>query len=276
MPVYNAEAHLNEAIDSVLKQTHQSFEFLIIDDGSTDTSRDIVQSYADSRIKLLCNPHDYIATLNSGLENASGDYIFRFDADDVMLPHRLSLQYNFMESNPEVDICGSYIALFGDLNQSITWYPLNHQDITNSLSIRCPLANSSTCIRKCFLERNNIRYSDEYIYCEDYKLWTDIAMAKGVFANIPEILTQYRCHSGQISNIHHAEQYNGAMLIKQEITNWFLKQIKESHPIGKNIINNFIPSLNELNLYNILSPATYNQILYEIICNMRSRKAIEI
>lgn len=276
MPVYNAAAFLKEAIESVLNQNHDDFEFLIIDDGSTDNSKEIILSFSDPRIKLLSNPHNYIATLNQGIESSCGKYIVRFDADDVMLPNRLSIQYQFMEDHSEIDVCGSYIELFGDFNETITGYPLSHKDITNLLIIRCPLANSSSCIRKDFLKQHNIRYSDEHIYCEDYKLWADIAMAGGVFSNIPEVLLRYRCYNGQVSSTHHSEQQNGSIWIRQEIIEWFLSQVKQEHPLGKKMIHDIIPSLNELNLYNILSPATYSQSLYEIVCKLRDRKIIEI
>ncbi len=95
MLMYNASKYLRECIDSVLAQTFQDFEFLIVDDGSTDDSVEIVQSYHDSRIRLIKNKHDYIGSLNILLDEARGKYIARMDADDVMMPMRLKIQFEY-------------------------------------------------------------------------------------------------------------------------------------------------------------------------------------
>ena len=131
MPVHNTDAYLNEAIESVLKQDYEDFDFLIIDDGSTDKSKEIIMSYSDPRIKFISAPHDYIATLNMGLEVASGEYIAHFDSDDIMPSNRLSIQLDFIRSHPDIDVCGGYIEMFGNINEIITWYPLTHREITN-------------------------------------------------------------------------------------------------------------------------------------------------
>lgn len=95
MSMYNASKYLRECIDSVLAQTFTDFEFLIVDDGSTDDSVEIVQSYHDSRIRLIENKHDYIGSLNILLDEARGKYIARMDADDVMMPERLKIQFEY-------------------------------------------------------------------------------------------------------------------------------------------------------------------------------------
>src|SRR5256885_481813 len=102
MPVYNAERHLREAIDSILAQTFSNFEFLIMDDGSTDGSIDISRSYADPRIRVLAEPHEgVVSVLNRGLVEARGEYIARMDADDVSEPRRLSRQLAYLRSHPD-------------------------------------------------------------------------------------------------------------------------------------------------------------------------------
>lgn len=276
MPVYNAENYLKTAIESVLSQSFGDFEFLIVDDGSTDGSRSIIDSFSDVRIKLICRSHDYIKTLNEGLRSAIGKYIVRMDADDIMLPARLEAQYSFMESHSEVDICGSYIRLFGDWNEEITWYPKVHNDITNLLLLKCPLANSSTCIRKSFLDENEIRYSGEYIYCEDYKFWVDAFKAGGIFANIPQILLLYRCHSDQVSSVHHTTQFDKSVLLKQEIVEWYIDHIDRQTVLGQSIVDTTLPVLQELVLYNICSPDTFSKIIFDIISNLRSRGIIKV
>ncbi len=276
MPVYNAGIHLKEAIESVLSQSYRDFEFLIVDDGSTDDSRVIISSFSDERIRLVCSRHDYIETLNKGLENASGKYLVRMDADDIMLPERLSVQYTFMEAHPELDVCGSYIRLFGDWEEEITWYPTAHDDITNLLLLRCPVANSSTCIRKSFLDENRIRYSKEYIYSEDYKFWIDVLKAGGVFANIPQILLLYRCHSNQVSSIHHAAQTDKSMLLRYEVTEWYTGHIDRQTVLGRDIVDTVLPVLQELVLYNLCSSDTFNRIMFDIVSNLRIRGIIKV
>ncbi|HEY4799706.1 MAG TPA: glycosyltransferase family 2 protein, partial [Bacteroidia bacterium] len=115
MPVYNAEKYLCEAIDSILQQTFTDFEFLIIDDGSTDKSVDIIRSYSDKRIVLTTKPCNtgLIDTLNMGIQLARGKYIARMDADDISVAGRLKSQYQYMENNPDVLVVGSLYQCIG-------------------------------------------------------------------------------------------------------------------------------------------------------------------
>ena len=101
MPVRNGERYIKESIDSVLNQTLTDFEFLIIDDGSTDRTVEIIQGYTDKRIRLVRKEHQFIQNLNEGLELASGSYIARMDADDIMHSERLRIQLKRMKKNPE-------------------------------------------------------------------------------------------------------------------------------------------------------------------------------
>ncbi len=116
MPVYNAEKYLKTAIESILKQTFSDFELLIINDGSTDGSEEIIRSFNDKRIRLFNNEQNLgiIKTLNKGLNLAKGEYIIRMDADDISLPDRLELQVKYMEENPGIGISGTQARIFGD------------------------------------------------------------------------------------------------------------------------------------------------------------------
>ncbi|WP_278527475.1 glycosyltransferase family 2 protein [Bacteroides acidifaciens] len=276
MPVHNTDAYLNEAIESVLKQDYEDFDFLIIDDGSTDKSKEIIMSYSDPRIKFISAPHDYIATLNMGLEVASGEYIAHFDSDDIMPSNRLSIQLDFIRSHPDIDVCGGYIEMFGNINEIITWYPLTHREITNFFLWGSPVVHGTSCIKKEFIVRNNLRYSDDYIYCEDYKLWVDIAKAGGKFANIPETLLQYRCHRAQVSTQHHSEQKNGSLIVRQEAIEWFVSNIEKNSSLGMEVVEKFLPSWNFLNMHNMLTPETYVRTIYEIVDKLRDRKIINV
>ena len=123
MPVYNAEKYVAEAIDSILNQTFNDFEFLIINDGSTDNSLDIIKSYDDPRITIINNETNLglSHTLNKGIELARGEYIIRMDADDISLSIRLEKQIEFMDSNQHIGICGSWIQTFDKSGNQSIW-----------------------------------------------------------------------------------------------------------------------------------------------------------
>lgn len=138
------------------------------------------------------------------------------------------------------------------------------------------MANSSTCIRKSFLDENSIRYSEEYIYAEDYKFWIDVFKAGGVFANIPQILLLYRCHSNQASSIHHTTQIDKSALLKQEVAEWYIEHINRQTILGQHIVEAVLPVLQELALHNICSPDTFNRIMLDIVSNLRTRGIIKM
>lgn len=110
--MYNASLYINDCISSVLAQSFQDFELLIVDDGSTDNSCEIVNSVRDNRIRLIQNQHDYVGSLNMLLDEAKGKYIARMDADDVMYPNRLAIQYEYMENHPHIDVIGGRMTVF--------------------------------------------------------------------------------------------------------------------------------------------------------------------
>ena len=130
MPVYNAERHLSESIKSILNQSFSEFEFLIINDGSSDGSREIIKSFNDSRIVLHDNNRNFGLTksLNIGLNLAKGRYIARMDADDISYQNRLEKQYQFMENNPDIGFCGTWYKKIGD-SSKILKTPINPEKI---------------------------------------------------------------------------------------------------------------------------------------------------
>ena len=129
MPVYNCEAYVGEAIDSILGQSFTDFEFLIIDDASNDNTVSVIQSFTDSRIRLIEKPRNtgYTNSLNYGLTIAKGEYIARMDGDDISLPERFAKQVTFMDAYPEVVACGTTYSIIG--SSEIKNVPLNHDDI---------------------------------------------------------------------------------------------------------------------------------------------------
>ena len=126
MSVYNGERFLREAVECILNQTFRDFEFLIINDGSTDGTRDIILSYKDSRIRLVNNKDNVGLTksLNKGLAMSSGELVARQDSDDISSLHRLAQQVNFLDSHPEVVAIGSQIKAIGIHGQQLRHFSL--------------------------------------------------------------------------------------------------------------------------------------------------------
>lgn len=219
MPMYNASRYLRECIDSVLGQTFHDFEFLIVDDGSTDDSVEIVELYTDPRIRLIRREHDYIASLNCLIDEARGEYIARMDADDVMLPNRLQQQFDYMESHPDIDVLGGNIMYIGDN----TGYAANWRgDVTMLQLIEgCVIAHPTVLIRRDALVGNKIHYRHEYVYAEDYALWVELLQCGCRLYNHSDVVLQYRASENQISSLHSHQQMETTAKIKATACTWF-------------------------------------------------------
>lgn len=218
MPVYNAQKYVADAIKSVLEQTFSDFEFIIMDDGSTDATLDIINSFSDNRIVLIRNEHNFVETLNRGLDRSGGKYIVRMDADDLMHIDRLDIQYAFMEKNPEIDICSSWMQCFnamGDVETGtcVCGYisdPLMHFLKTNFVF------NPTCMIRKEFIDKNALRYHT-YRYGGDFKFWCDAAKLGARFYVDSQLLHYYRLSDQQVSHAHKEEQIRNTLEIKKEV-----------------------------------------------------------
>ncbi|MFA6074534.1 MAG: glycosyltransferase [Negativicutes bacterium] len=200
MPVYNAEKYLREAIDSILEQTFRDFEFLIIDDGSTDSSVEIVNSYCDCRIKFFknCENKGIVFSLNKGLEFANGEYIARMDADDISLRERIKVQVQFMDANKEVGVCGTWVKTFGG-SKKILKNPASAEEIRCGQLFFTLIAHPTVMLRKECFTQNNLGYSPDDLYAEDYGLWVRCWNHFDI-VNIPEVLLSYRVCSSNVSN----------------------------------------------------------------------------
>ncbi|MGV8108432.1 glycosyltransferase family 2 protein [Methanospirillum sp.] len=206
MSVYNGDRYLNEAIDSILAQTYTDFEFLIINDASTDSTPEILVSYDDQRIRIVTNEENLGLTksLNRGLALARGKYIARMDADDISFSHRLEIQTEFMDQHPEIGVCGSAIQFFGD-KDSILSYPETPEEISISLLFFCPLAHPSVMIRKNVLELYNLTYDETIRYAQDFELWVRCSKFTSLY-NLKIPLLGLRSHHSQISMKHLEQQ----------------------------------------------------------------------
>jgi glycosyltransferase involved in cell wall biosynthesis len=256
---------MSESIESILNQTFDNFELIIIDDGSTDNSRDIVKSYHDNRIFLLENPHDFIRSLNTGIATARGKYIARMDADDIMLPDRLEIQYRYMEKNPETDVCGCWMEAFGQESYPMK-LPVKHEDIQAKMLFHSCLFHPTVMLRMESISKlpsfPNI-YKQEFIYAEDYKLWTDLAMAGLRFANIPEVLVKYRKSETQNTTKFASRMYDSSIRTQSEYLEYVSEKLVENDEKLFGFIDRIIDLFNE----DVLMFNTLKQVMHDIYKN---------
>jgi len=199
MASYNEEAFIGEAIDSVLHQSFDDFEFIIINDGSTDKTESIILSYTDKRIKYIKNDTNIklIASLNKGLTLAQGKYIARMDADDICELNRFQKQVEFMEANPEIGISGAQLSLFGKETGFMN-YPLTHEEIKLRLFVTSSFGNNVVIFRRDIMEKNQLYFPKGYIHAEDFKCWTNWVLLTKT-ANLDVDLVRYRSHQNSVS-----------------------------------------------------------------------------
>lgn len=199
MAAFNEERYLHESIKSILDQTYTNFEFIIINDGSTDQSENIILSYTDKRIVYVKNEKNLklIDSLNKGLKLAKGKYITRMDADDISMNNRLEKQVAFMEATPEIGISGAQLTIFGNSTGTMQ-FPLNHEEIQLYLLITSCFGNNVVIFRKSIMDQYQLFFEKGYLHSEDYKSWTKWTMLSKS-ANLSESLVKYRTHSNSVS-----------------------------------------------------------------------------
>ena len=215
LPVYNSEKYLKKSIKSILDQSFSDFEIIAINDGSIDNSLSILDSFHDKRIKIFHNIKNIgiSASLNFGIQNSSGEYIARMDADDICLSNRLKNQTYFLDQNLNVDIVGSYFKTFGYTIPRKICPPLQDNQIKAGLLFNAVLGHPVVMMRKESFLSNKLKYDSNYDGAEDYELWVR-SSSKLCFANIPQVLLLYRIHPKQISSGNRLKQINIADSIR--------------------------------------------------------------
>ena len=214
MSVYNGDKYLEKAIQSILHQSFQDFEFIIIDDASTDSTTDILARFTDPRFKIMRNHRNIGLTrsLNIGMREAQGEYIARMDADDISLPHRLETQYEFLRNNPEYALVGSSYYSIDENGRTVSLVPV----LTSDQEIRAGLQKQNWFGHGTVMMRNNTfvecgGYDEEFIYAQDYDLWLRMT-EKFKVSNIEEPLYCWRITSDCISKKKINEQQKYARL----------------------------------------------------------------
>ena len=223
MPVYNTPTgYVKEAVDSILGQTFGDFEFIIIDDGSTNGNAEYLDGIKDGRVRIIRNPKNIGITksLNIGLRAARGKYIARMDADDISLPWRFDKQFSFMEAHPDVIMCGSRVGSVGDPVPEYTpglSFVCNMQKYRVTSLFRYPGPDHPTVFfNRELLLKNNLEYDETLKYSQDYGLYCIIA-EKGKICILEDRLLVRRVHNDRITCEHRAEQIECDKVTKRKL-----------------------------------------------------------
>ncbi len=229
MSVYNGEKYLGEAIDSVLGQTFTDFDFIIVNDGSTDGSPGIIQSYRDERIRVINNEKNIGLTksLNKAIKESDGEYIARQDADDISLPERFEEQVWFLEEQQEVALLGTSIYRIDSDGKTIGKMVMLARPTMKDLLRGNQFNHGSVMFRRKLLDAVG-GYNDLFRYVQDYDLWLRIARHHEV-RNLTKLLYKLRSHNRNVrfTNVEEATLYNilAKKLAKENLADKTLKEI---------------------------------------------------
>ncbi|MBU3612839.1 glycosyltransferase [Polynucleobacter sp. MG-27-Goln-C1] len=284
LPVFNAEKYLAESIESILNQTFTNFELIVINDGSTDNSSDILRSYAakDARIRLIERENAGLSnTLNEIIGLSRGKWIARMDSDDIAVSTRLENQLSWLEST-SADICGGWMDCFGSGTLTVREQPENDEAIKYGLLFGCVLAHPTVMMRSDLIK--TLCYSPNWDKAEDYELWTRAALAGARITNIPRVVLKYRQHPAQISSASNIQQKNLTQLVRRSY--WKYSELVRN--IGDDLVEELLklyePVLSQINMdkvdaliFKILSQASqesrlvilgFAEILYLKACQV--------
>ena len=200
MPAYNAAGFISETIISIQEQKYQNYELIVVNDGSTDDTAEVVKGLAKKNKKIILIEKEntgIVDSLNIGIKNSIGSYIARIDADDLCLAERIEKQIEFMNEY-DLDLCGSGLEQFGETTKK-KYYPQSHDEVLVNLATYGRTIPHPTVLGKKEVFEN-FPYSSDYPHAEDFALWIEIVMTSNYkVGNCPEALIKYRVHEGQIS-----------------------------------------------------------------------------
>jgi len=207
LPVYNAERFLAQTIDSLLQQTFANFELLIINDGSTDDSEKIIQSYNDQRIRYLINDGNkgLIFTLNRGIKESFGNYIARMDADDIALSNRLETQVKWLQEHEHTTVVGSFITFIDEAGKECGYWPLDRAVYTADAIKKTMLKENCLAHPSVMMRAETIRkylYAHNQQHIEDYDLWLRLLADGKQIEKVPQPLLLYRVHQASITGTY--------------------------------------------------------------------------
>ena len=224
MPVYNTkEEFLREAVESILNQTYSDFEFIIINDGSTNNAEDVILSYKDERIVYIKQENQgIVSALNNAWNKASGEYIARMDSDDISMPDRFEKQIKFLETNPEYSLVGGQVRVLG--TDKIIKLPTEVELM--DLLADCTFIHPSIMFRKADFGRYNLHYSEEAIFAEDYLLYAK-AIKYLKMTNLDDIVLDYRIYSKNTSTANREQRVKSSFIVQDFILDFMSSDEKE-------------------------------------------------
>lgn len=234
---YNAERYISQALESVLNQSFSDLEILVIDDGSTDQTLSIIESYQDSRLlPIKSRVNKGLPTrLNQLLKIAQGDYIARLDADDICLPKRIELQVQFMETHLECGVLGGGALIYGSRKR--VNYPINNREVRNNLFVNTPFSHPTVMFRREAILRDNIFYNEKFLLAQDYELWTRLLeVTEGYNLNVPVIL--YRQSKTQSSVLYTEKQNKYKEITQLNQLSRLIEATREEKALHLKVINN--------------------------------------
>lgn len=274
LPVYNGELYLKDAIDSILVQSYSNFVFLIINDGSTDRSEEIILSYTDSRIKYISNEQNLglISTLNKGLQLVNTKYVARMDADDISLPKRLEKQILYMEVHSNVGLLGTWCESFGDdvsVDVSKNNQECDHEKICIKQLYQIQMVHPTCMLRMDVIKSLKNVYDEDFLHAEDYELFTRLSHITKL-ANIPEVLHLYRKHDNAVSSLFNETQILSSLRIQQR------EFFRLGYTISQNQVKAYVSLNNQDYKKILLQPCEVREMLEQIyIANKKSRYCVE-
>jgi len=231
MPAFNVEHYVGPAIESILNQTYLNFELIVLDDGSSDATARIIDSYLDPRLKkvFLAKNKGLVNARNALVGMAQGKYIAFLDSDDLADPRRLELQLQYLESN-HLDLCGTDHLVLHQTSGKLKRSKQRHSDadIRAMISVCSPLCNPSVMGRTEVFKR--MPYLSGNDGAEDYVMWVNLALAGFIFGNVPKNLITYRVHDNQISQVQNAK------------VNMIFDERREQYIASLGISNKLIPT----------------------------------
>ncbi|RNI24547.1 glycosyltransferase family 2 protein [Rufibacter latericius] len=235
MPVYNSEKFLAAAIESILHQTFQDFEFLIIDDGSTDQSLAIIRSYDDPRIRFYQNEQNsgISPTLNRGIQLAQSELIARMDADDIAYPTRLLEQYAYMQAHQDCAMVSSLVRVISETGETIRQDTFESRFLYYNLNFICWIYHPTVLYRKKAVEEAGMYTT---AYSEDYELFWQLARNHKIY-NLPQVLLDYRVTGQSLHQVLKKKEYDQAQ--KDQVLRNLRYYAGETYTIPENYLRYF-------------------------------------
>ncbi len=218
LPVFNSEKYISESIQSILDQTYTNFELLILDDGSTDNTLLIINEFQDDRIRIFTSDKNngIVYQLNKGIENSKGEFIARMDADDISHPKRFEKHIEFLNSQPKIDVLGTFAKKMGDEVGLIEYQYNKPGQISFLLNFYCYMLHPTVMMRNRIFSK--FKYSSDYPLAEDYGLWCQVNTGSNLYI-LDEVLLDYRIHKEQTnkSDKRLKVQFDSVIKVKKDI-----------------------------------------------------------